>query len=380
MGNLSQKQILELIEAGIQAPSADNLQPWTFRLIPDGFELLVHSKHLGKFFDANLIATKISCGALIENVVRFASAQGLETTINYKDQSTNIQSSDYLHVANLEFKTDRLHCDAETVRKLIHDRHTNRFLFSFNKKVPPDILSNLTSETQRSSDYSLISYKDKKTKNQIIRAIALADTIRFTHQRNHEEFCASLRLGEAASSSDNGLTEETLGLDKATILGLKATMSWPRQRFLNLFGVHYASAFRASWLPMKASSEILSIIHHGTPDYYEFGRVLESFWLRANQLGLSVQPLGALPLFFTRLFALNGEEFSISQKKKLSNIAMKFKNATPGFDPQTDQLVMVFRIGYSDRNPPRSCRKKVEDFIIKKRPESIERSISNKIG
>lgn len=365
MGNLSQKQILELIEVGIQAPSADNLQPWTFRLIPDGFELLVHSKHLGKFFDANLIATKITCGALIENVVRFATAQGLETIINYKDQSINIHSDDYLHVANLEFKTDRLPYDVEAVRKLIHNRHTNRFLFSFNKKVPPDILSTLASETQRSSNYSLVSYKDKKTKNQIIRAIALADTIRFTHQRNHDEFCASLRLGKNASSSDDGLTEETLGLDKATILGLKATMSWPRQRFLNLFGIHYASAFRASWLPLKASSDILSIIHHGAPDYYEFGRVLESFWLRANQLGLSVQPLGALPLFFTRLFALKGEEFSVSQKRKLSNIAMKFKKITPSFIPQADQLVMTFRIGYCDRNPPRSCRKKIENFILR---------------
>lgn len=363
MANISLEQILELIEIGIHAPSADNHQPWTVRLISDGFELGMDPKGLGKFHDVHRFTTQMACGGFIENVVQFASAQGLATSICFFESASSPVSDD-LRVARIEFKQEKPPGDVEGARRAILGRNTNRLFYRRGGSLPQETWSRLSSMSDTNPRYQIIRYSDPKLRKKLIRAIATADTIRFTHRQSHRELYECLRFGDEGRIRRDGLAEETLGMSKGEIHGLKASSSWTVQSVMNLLGGHYLTAFRAGWLPLTLSSEIVSIIHFGRPDFYEFGRVMERFWIRANQLGLSVQPVGTLPIFFARLATVRGEGFSRSQVRKLSRVQKIFAELTPGFDPRTDQLVMNFRLGYSDQAPPRSYRRRIEEFFI----------------
>jgi hypothetical protein len=107
---------------------------------------------------------------------------------------------------------------------------------------------------------------------------------------------------------------------------------------------------------MKLAPEIVSIIHKGEADYVESGRVMQRFWLQANKAGLSVQPLGALSLFIARLHHVQGEGFTSEQLEKLVALEDTFSGITPEFNKESDQLIMLFRLGYVKKQPVRAYR------------------------
>ena len=91
---------------------------------------------------------------------------------------------------------------------------------------------------------------------------------------------------------------------------------------------------------------------------------MERFWLQANKLGLSVQPLGALSLFLARLNLVGGEGFSMAQRENLSVLQKGFAAITPDYDEDKDQIVMLFRLGYEKKKVLRPYRRGVESFFI----------------
>jgi hypothetical protein len=91
---------------------------------------------------------------------------------------------------------------------------------------------------------------------------------------------------------------------------------------------------------------------------------MQRFWLQANKAGLNVQASGALPLFLARYHLAQGEGFTQAQLKSLPALEDDFANITPGFNKETDQLIMLFRLGYTKRPAPRPYRRKTESFLM----------------
>ncbi len=355
MNTITDKQLIKIIEAGIQAPSADNGQPWKFKLLEDGFELWLAPANMGLFFDVNNVGTLLSCGAVIENVVSFAESLGFESNINYCKEPTN-------KIAQLSFTSSETQPDADA--KALYDRHTNRNLYQFNKKIPDTTINQLTQVVQSDGQHQLFSYHTPKEKRAIIRTITATDTIRFVHEQVHNDFYKVLRFGKSAQQTRDGLAAATLGLESFMIPLLKLLKPWPLTRLLNHVGLHHIMAFRGTWLPLKSSSHIVSIVHKGPANYIESGRILQRFWVQANKAGLSVQPAGALALFLARLHLLHGEGFSHAQFKKLSALEGDFASITPGFNKETDQLIICFRLGYAKKSAAKSYRRALELFLI----------------
>lgn len=357
MNTITKEQILKLIEAGIQAPSADNGQPWKFKLLEDGFELWLDQENMGLFFDVKQVATEMSCGALIENVVTLAEALGFATNISYFDEPSS-------KFARLIFTPIGNNKDAEGVSQMIFNRHTDRNLFQFNKKIPASLMTELAGLVQSDKNYNLHIYQSPKDRKSIIRTVTATDTIRFIHERIHKDFYHVLRFGDAAQKTRDGLAAATLGIESLMIPILQMLKPWWLAKMLNYVGLHHVMAFRGTWLPMKSASLIVSITHKGSANYVESGRIMQRFWLQANQAGLSVQPLGALSLFLARLHLLQGEGFKSDQIRTLVALEEAFTSITPDFDKENDQLVMLFRLGYTKRPAAKPYRRAAESFLV----------------
>ncbi len=363
MNTIPKESIIKLIEAGIQAPSADNGQPWKFKLLQDGFELWLDHNNMGLFFDVHQIATRISCGALIENVVAMANASGLSTHINTVNEPVNA-NKDISKFAHLSFTPTANKNNVNDVIAAIYNRHSNRNLFQFNRKIPEPLMAELTDLVQSTKNYRLQGYTASENKKAIIKIITATDTIRFIHEQIHHDFYKVLRFGDNAQRTRDGLAAATLGIESLLIPLLKRLRPWSVTRLLNHIGLHHIMAFRGTWLPMKSASNIVSITHCGSADYVESGRIMQRFWLQANKAGLSVQALGALPLFLARLHLAQGEGFTQTQLDTISKLEEDFVKITPKFSKESDQIVMLFRLGYGNKVATRSYRRTIESFLI----------------
>lgn len=363
MNTIPNEHLIKLIEVGIQAPSGDNWQPWKFKLLANGFELWLDPENMGEFFDVNLVATEISCGALIENVVTLATALGLATHISYFNNQADKEEGGN-KFAKLTFTPSGSQSDVEATRQAIFNRRSNRNLYQFTKKIPTTVITELTNLVTSNDHYKFYNYQTPQSKSAIIDNMLATDAIRFANEHVHNDFHKALRFGKTAEQTRNGLAAATLGIESFMFPVLKLLKPWKITRFFNHFGLHHIMTFRATWLPMKSSSHIVGIVHQGPVNYVEAGRIMQRFWLQVNKLGLSLQLSSSLPLFLARYHLAQGEGFTSAQLKSLAAVENDFAKITPGFNKETDQLIMLFRLGYTKHPAPTPYRREVESFLI----------------
>ncbi|WP_260295619.1 hypothetical protein [Sedimenticola hydrogenitrophicus] len=354
---MSKESMLKLVQAAILAPSADNMQPWKFRVTDDSLELTLDRNLMGHFFDPADVATKIGCGALVENIDQYAQYLGLAMAV---DRSSSGQQD---VVARMTF-TPVVRNDPGNFSSELFLRCTNRELYDRRQKIGRQARADLDVSVNSSDGFSLTFYDLPVQRKMLINTLYKADTIRFSHEVVHKDFYDVLRFGDSAGKTMDGLAQATLGIEFFFIPILRYLRSWRLTNILNkVVGLHHLMALRGIWLPMVSSAGLVSIVHSGSADYLEFGRVMERFWLQATRSGLSVQPLGAFPLFLARLNLLDGEGFSSEQVSRLRQLEQAFEDITPAYQVAERQLVMLFRLGYSGRAPGRSMRRPVDSFI-----------------
>ncbi len=353
--SLENRQLRELIHAGIQAPSPDNMQPWRFKLLEDGFELYFDRKYMGHFFDDREYASLMGCGALLENAAITAAHQGLKLKLDETGEDSDI-------IVRARFvRKDNVKPDipAETVFL----RCTNRRLFSRSKSVPADCIDQLNAMMAGIEQFQLHWYDDGARRREAISIVTEADTIRFSHEQIHDDFHQVLRFGSAAEALKDGLAQKTLGIEPFFIPVLKRLRPWKLTRMLNRIGLHRIMALRGMRLPMMSAPHIVAMIKSGQPDPLLSGRIMQRFWLKLAELGIDCQPLGAFPLFMARLRQSAGDGFSAAQIELLKRLEARLMAISPDYRPD-DQLVMMFRLGYSRRAPNRAHRRPIESFII----------------
>lgn len=353
---IPREKILKIIEAGIRAPSADNMQPWKFKIVQNGFELWLDRENMGLFFDNKDVATIVGCGALIENVTVYAQAADLSIKITYDNTQTN-KFAEFKFVPSKETTSNKL-------SESIFNRCTDRNLYLRSREISASVRDTLSATVQTNEHFHLHYFQGTKERKRIIRIVTTTDFIRFSHEKVHKDFYEVLRFGQMAAETRDGLAESTLGIESFFIPVLKLLRPWKITKILNYIGLHRVMALRGSWLPMVTAPHIVAITHEGPADYLEAGRVMQQFWLQATNEGLSVQPLGALPLFLARIHLSKGKGFSGRQIRELKNLENDLSQITPGFNCETHQLVMLFRLGYTKKPASQSYRRPVESFLL----------------
>jgi hypothetical protein len=340
-----------LVKAALQAPSADNSQPWHFTW--DG-------SYLGFCYDVNRVsgltfqaddpATLLSVGAAIENLSQAADYLGLR--FEYLDMSdTDLNAGNYFRV---QLKSDKIPELPDSVDDIpLFGRHTNRF--SFNKQaIQKGLFTSITSGHELNANARIITEPDKI--KSIANLVRNASEIRFQTREVHEWLGKSLRFSTKEVLSGDGLDVATLDLPPGGALFLKFISDWRRMNTLNRIGAFKVLSMIDSAPISKAPALVAITSPSGANNVVDAGRLLTRIWTRLNAAGVAVHPYYVIPDQLQRLRQNRIPDHLITQAQILETEADRI------FELNSDsmELRMLLRIGYPKKKPVRSRRLPLE--------------------
>lgn len=354
-----EKHINYILEAGIQAPSFYNSQPWKFE-IKNNTIAIYFSKELElSLYDWSQIQSILSIGAVIENMTLASGSKGfsVQLIVNHKFQSTQ-------PIATLNFeKNDSVDPSDLALEKEIRSRHSNYYQFK------PDTLSD--------NDISIISemgkifpevniklFNSKEKKEKIFQTVSYAEQVRFSRSDLHNAFHKNLHWNlSQAEINRRGFTLDSLGLCGIGLYFFKIIKSWPAMKFFNFFGFHQTSAKNAS-LGLKNSSAIgiISVPSLKLKNLVNAGRCMQRVWLKATELQLALQPHSTICIFDYIMRFGNDEFFDKNEKKVLSTALEEYKK---DFQLNYNDIgVFMFRIGHpQEEQKGKTLRSHLSSFL-----------------
>ena len=348
--------IVALARAASLAPSPDNNQPWRFEFFGD--RLLIHedvSRRLPS--DVCGMFSLLALGAATENAVIEAGQHDLSASVRLAFGD----SANEAPPAKVEVRFSPGGA-LDELASAIAARCTNRHGFS-RQPIADPALERMSSAVERFEGCRATWVADRSLIRRLSKLVAVADRLRFEREEFHAELFRQLRFSAAeAHRTRDGLDLQTLGLPPGGGLLLKSLKSWPLVRTLNRLGLSRAlTAPSASLVRKSGAIGIIAVDQACSESFFRAGRAFERLWLAAASSGLSLHPLGSLPIFIGRHELLGGCGLDERQQVLAASLAQSFRELAPALADRT--LVMVFRIGLSGPPQVRSLRRTVGDVL-----------------
>ncbi|MDP3920030.1 MAG: hypothetical protein Q8R76_04395 [Candidatus Omnitrophota bacterium] len=360
--------IHEIIRKGILAPSADNLQPWLFKIGADNLELWLDAKRSENFCDAGYLAPYISIGAVIENMRIAAADRGYRMTCSYFPDKKN-----KTRVVTISFEKGEK--ETSPLLPFIGKRRTNRKFYASRPSVAPAAKASLE-ETVCEEGFRLHWVaKDESRYQDLCSMIGDADQLRFENQRLHREFNNILRFTKPAISGGDGLDIKTLESGPTGPLLFKLMGQWSRQKFLNNLGISRVfNAYAKIQMQSSAAAGLITAPSHAPEDYVRGGELMERLWLEATRQGLSLQPMEALPIFIINRQLRNLSDFSEAQKATIERLTANFFSLF-GINNK-DGLIFLFRIGHAKPTTTQALRRPIDSFLMNSADTGVKYVVS----
>ena len=107
---------------------------------------------------------------------------------------------------------------------------------------------------------------------------------------------------------------------------------------------------------LKSSSAyaIIKINDNQPETYVNGGQMMERFWITANKLGLSVQPMAGFVFLLNHLLTDDARQFNNSHRAMIKNFKSKLNTITGINNDLT--FIMFFRLGYCEEGTKRTER------------------------
>lgn len=353
--SLGEPAHLELIQAGVLAPSPDNNQPWQFVSTPE--HLAIHlDRSEGLPSDVNSMYDLMSVGMVIENITVAAAQRQQRTIVDYPQQNDPTSlSGDAPLVARLQF-------EAGGVPVSLHDalatRCTNRKLYS--KRTPADdSLARVSREMEKFPEVQLDWVTERRTISAFARLVMQSDRFRFEYEPFHAEIFRQLRFtAEEAESTRDGLDMRTMALPPGAATMIRGLSSWRRMQWINRLGLGRLLTV-PSWLSVRRSGAlgVLSIPSPSLQSFVEGGRSMQRVWLALQAEDLAMCPLGSLPIFVGHIEQLGGKKLHAKHQELSMRLNRWFRQLVPEAGNRT--LIMLFRTGYATCPEVRSLRRPI---------------------
>lgn len=347
-----------ILEKGILAPSADNLQPWRLRPHDASVDLELDARHVKSFCDAGLLAPYISAGAVIENLRVAALQRGFHTSCTYR-QSPEAP----LKIATLAWRPT----EPETPVHLaaLDQRATNRKFYDPSKKTDSAVLKNLESLVLRESGFRLLTVANGDARFEALaKILGKADGLRFENERLHREFFNIIRFtAREGLETRDGLTLAALDAGPAGPGMFRLIRNWNRMKMLNRFGMSAVMDGYTRRQIRSSSALLLLVSEKRTPiDFIRGGEVMQRLWHELTLRGIASQPMEGLPIFIIDEQITGGASLSQLQREKIKELRQKFFSV---FDITDENgLIMLFRIGYAPAPSDRTLRRSLDSFIF----------------
>jgi hypothetical protein len=350
----------DLVRAAVQAPSPDNNQPWRFAA--QGDRLLVYldpSRALPS--DVHSMFDLIGLGAAIENACIAARQAGFQPQV---DLPAVPRSPDKAVTAPRLAATITLQPGGQPDRLFdcLAGRCTCRKPFS-TRPVADRSLQAMADAAAQFPEVRLDWIVDRKAVRRLAWLIAASDRIRFEYEPFHNELCRQLRFSvEEAEETRDGLDLRTLELPPGAGPLLRFLRPWRRMKWVHRLGLGRLLTLPSAMAVVKSGAiGVLSVPQPTSEQFLGGGRAMERTWLSAQAEGLSLQPLGSLPIFFAHAQLLGGQRLSPGHTRRIRTLIERFGQLLPAIHDRV--LLLLFRLGYSPPPRFRSLRREADEVI-----------------
>lgn len=285
-----------LIEAGNSAPSADNTQPWRFRL--EGAELILEydaARFPDSMFPFDHQATLLTMGAVVENLVLAWTALG-----NPAPLAPSVPVAAPYEFLRIPLDLIKM-VTAPSVRPWL-TRHTNRL--PFRKDAIPGITEIAATQPHvlGSDGVTVRTFETRPQIRDVGRLVQAASEVRFRTREIHDWFSQSLRFTKEEVASGDGLDVGTFDLPPGGRSLLKLiTASWRNMRLFNSVGGYKFLAGAEAASITKAGAVLAICGPADCAGAFAAGRRMQTIWIGLNAAGVAVQPYYVVSDQLTRL-------------------------------------------------------------------------------
>ena len=345
-----QEDIKKILEYGVMAPSGDNSQPWEFKLSNNN-EILVYldPKADNPILNYKLSGTLMAHGALLENIEIASREFGYNSKIElFPDKS------DRNMVAKISLKKYN-NLDKDALFTYIPKRHTNRKPYNKKRKLSEYEISLI----QKESDGKLILATNSEDIEKLSRIASYMEKIALETKELHELFFKDIFFDkEKNEKGDRGLYIKTLEVPPPVQLLFKKLRSWKFTNTINKIGFSGFASKGNRKLYNSSSAIGLITIDTLTPEScIAAGRIMQRTWLRATQLGLSIQPVTGITFLVERYMENNLTYVSNEHRELIAEAANVLAE-----NSNNKNTLFMFRIGEAKTPTDVSGRK--EPIII----------------
>lgn len=355
MGPVSGEVISALVEAGIQAPSGDNCQPWNFRWDGEHLRILFLADRAESLYDIKWLASWISLGAVITNIRLSATQFGLQLTAELFPAGESPET-----VARMRFEAGS--AAADQLAQAIPARCVNRRAYR-QEPLPTGVREELQALAASSSDARLSWVDTDPAKGRIAALAAQNDRILLENRALHDGVYSWIRWTRAeAQRRRDGMPAETLELSPLERPGMRLLGSWRWARLAAALRISRVLPARARKIYQRSGAiALLSVRGDQPPDFVRGGEVLQRIWLTATRRGLAFQPITGITFLLLRMRLAGGEGLGSEHRKLLDRIEQEFKRIYPA--GAAESPIMLFRLGLAPPPSGRAPRLPVEQVL-----------------
>lgn len=327
------------------APSADNSQPWVYRWRDDALDLSINLSHAGGISDARFLLSDLALGAATEAAVLSGYERGYASRVQWLPKPASCSK----WVSTIAFE-QATHVQEQNRRlaSVLRSRCTCR-VGALRGPITADAWNSLDLSI-RPLEVDLIQLNGADRRH-AIKALGLAETMRFADQRYHAELMSSIRFDKGLQDQvTEGIAPGSLGLHRAEWPLFKLVRHWRFVRGLNVLGGARLLALRSAVIPAIRAPGfcLLTVPNRDRISILSGGRGLLRMWLAATLQGLAVQPYAA-PTVFSMAFAPQAD-IALRQRERLIRL---IDDLMPG---QNHALLMMLRLGYPPHTKPNTQR------------------------
>ncbi len=375
---LDRKTFAHLVEAAVRAPSPNNLQPWAFAQYGDDLEVY-YDRTRALASDVQDRFALLALGAAIESIVLEAGARGMTGAFEL-DEARPRTEGQRERIGRVRLGD---HGAPDPLVRQLARRRTDRRPYATTPLSEYEATT--LSEAPVGSTTGFELTRDRQAIDQVAGTVAVADRIRLETPILYDELRASLQSDPEAKT---GLDVRRLGLPLAGGFALSLMGPWSRARVLNSLGASLlAGSFARYQVRHSGALGLLTATEPTDLAVITAGRDLLRIWLAAHAMGLSVQPLGALPLLRARAEHHGAAFLSAAHHAQLVNAGKKFDEVFPltssdGGDPSSSEepdasappratALLLLRFGHASGPPddPLSARLPEADVVVKGEPD-----------
>ena len=344
------RRIEDILELARWAPSGDNTQPWRFEIV-DPTHVVIHGFDTREHcvYDLDGSSSQIAIGALIETISIAASAHHESIVATRRTGSSETEP-----IFDVRLIPDPS-VIADPLVASIEKRSVHRRMLSTRPLTP----SERTAMDEAVGDrYRLVWLEGAVKRREMAGLLFESARLRLTMPEAYLVHRDAIEW--SARYSEDRVPEAAVGLDATTARLMRWVMqSWDRVEFFNRYlAGTWAPRLQLDVLPALRCAGHFVLVALTEPreldDFVAAGRATQRLWLRAESLGLQLQP-ELTPLIFTR-YSRNDRWFSkrVDAERDARTIASRLQKQI-GETP-VGQAVFMGRVGEGKAATSRSLR------------------------